>query len=263
MFKISIIPDTNILISNLELIRGLYESGPPFPYTVNFARTVLEELDSMKTRKAEARNAIRFVEQVSGLIKTEIEGKIDDRKVEVVVEGRDTIDPKNNDDRILNYCCKLENPIFLTNDKAFYLKCQSFNIKAVLVDGESRNEVVPKILKEFSIEEARSFQDLSENYIEKIKQLIKITIVPTIIEILRRELGENYEMILNKTFTLESYLELVLKNFFLFTNFLPARSKEIIREFLQKLRNKDVERVKELASPICMIFRKPFPINEL
>ncbi len=102
MFKISIVMDTNVMLSNLELIKQLYNCQMPLPYTINYSKTVVTELENLKKSKVEARNAIRFLESIVHSLKTEIEGRIDDRKVEGVMETRDPIKITNNDDKILN-----------------------------------------------------------------------------------------------------------------------------------------------------------------
>ncbi|KAM0680257.1 RNA endoribonuclease [Glugoides intestinalis] len=263
MFKISIVPDTNILISHLDIVKMLYVSGLPVPYTLNFSKTVLDELDNLKTRKVEARNAIRFIESISTSLKTEIEGKIDDRKLDIVIDGPDQIEPKNNDDRILNYCFQLENPLLLTNDKAFYLKCQSFNIKALIVEKVQESDFIEELLKEFEIENTSMKNEYNQCYIKHIKELIRITIGPVISQILYREVGENVDMAFRSSFSLEEELEFVIKNFILFKNFLPGKSQDIIKDFLKAVKEEDKKKIKGLVHPICMLFRKTFPEDRL
>lgn len=263
MLKISIIPDTNVLLSNLELIKELYNSKLPVLYSVNFSKTVLDELDKMKTKKAEARSAIRFIESISSSLKTEIEGKVDDRKVDVVVEGRGAIRPKNNDDKILNYCFQLENPIFLTNDKAFCLKCQSFNIKSIKVDDVKIEDLILSITKEFGIEHTKALDEYRHRYIDRLKRTVEVTIQPTITEILCKELGNGFELVIRQDPTLEHYLEIVKTNFVIFRKYFPTHTPKIIDEFLVALRNEDTEKIKSLAHPICMLFRQSFPEDAL
>ncbi|ELA42357.1 uncharacterized protein VICG_00455 [Vittaforma corneae ATCC 50505] len=263
MLKISIIPDTNVLLLNLELVKGLYSSKLPILYSINFSRTVLEELDKMKAKKVEARNAIRFIESISSSLKTEIEGKIDDRKVDVVIETRETIQPKNNDDKILNYCFQLENPIFLTNDKAFCLKCQSFNIKSIKVENMGIEDLISSIMKKLGIEDARILKECRHGYIDRLKRIVEATIQPTIIEILYKELGDGFDLVVQQNPTLEHYLEIIKTNFIIFRRYFPTRTPKIIDEFLVALRNEDMEKAKDLAHPICMLFRKSFPRDAL
>lgn len=254
MLKISIVPDTNVLLSDLELVKQLYTHHIPILYTVNFSRTVLEELDWQKTKMVEARNAIRFIESVSSSLKTEIEGKVDERRMDVEVEAREKIEPKNNDDRILNYCFQLENPILLTNDKAFILKCESFNIKSVKIDGLAVDEVIFSILKVTGLADVPAM----DSYIERVKVVVEATIRPTIVMILYRELGESVTSALHQGSGLEFYLGLVKTNFNIFKNYISSQAPKVIDEFLSAIANKDVLKVKKLLHPICMIFRQSF-----
>lgn len=261
MFKISIVPDTNVLISNLDLVKYIYVSGISMPYTVNFSRTVLEELDSLK-KNVGARNAIRFIESVSSSMKTEIEGRLDDRKLEVVVEPRDPVQESNSDDKILNYCLRLENPVFLTNDKAFYLKCMSSNIVAIAVDSKAPETVACEIERAVGLDHDR-VREANMTRIGELKNAVQTTIEPVIFEILLRELGAGCELVLKENSTLEHLLGVVQNNFFLFRGFLPQRSPKIITEFLECLKSEDLKKSKELARLVCSFFRKVLPHDSL
>jgi len=259
MIKISIVPDTNILISSLEIVKGLYSCSFNAQYTVNFSKTVLNELDGLKKKSVHARNAIKFIESVTDLLKTEIEGKIDERKMDVVVNVRELITTQNNDDKILNYCFQLENPVFLTNDKAFILKCDSHNIKSVKVEDKKLSAIVKEIHKLFGLNTADKQNEAKKAFIEHLKQSVKATIEPCFIDILSKELGNNFEIMLKEDTTLEFYCNLVVKNFFLFKNFLPQKSPKIIKEFVDSLKTKDLPRIKHLAGVVCHLFRKTLP----
>lgn len=256
MFKVSIIPDTNVLISNLELVKYIYSCDISVPYTVNFSKTVLNELDNLKKKNVGARNAIRFIEGVSGSLKTEIEGKVDDRKLDVVVESRNPVHESNSDDRILNYCFQLENPVFLTNDKAFYLKCVSFNVATIVVDSKRPREVLSEIEKAIGLDSVDRLREAGAACIEKLKNAVKTAVEPVILGILSRELGTGHELMLEESNTLEHLLGLVQNNFFLFRDFLPRRSPKIIAEFQECLGSENLKKSKELARLVCSLFRK-------
>jgi hypothetical protein len=321
MFKVSIVPDTNILLSELNLIKLLYSSKFPFIHTVNYSKTVISELEVKKTFKVEAREAIRFIEEISMSLQTEIEGKMDERKVEIEIIQRNPVIEKCNDDKILNYLFKLENPILLTNDKAFHLKCISFNIKSILIGKKKIGELITEICREFGMSGMDSddsidsvAMDNTKNDIErsianakakklkktnaavlkpenktkntaktagkscgksdakagekvnqkavsisKIKNSLKNTLLPTIILILERELGLNYELSIDPDSDLVFYLDFVVKNFHLFRNFLPSKTVNIITKFLKSLNEGNIEEIRQMIHPICMIFRKSAP----
>lgn len=259
MFKISIVMDTNVMLSNLELIKQLYNCQMPLPYTINYSKTVVTELENLKKSKVEARNAIRFLESIVNSLKTEIEGRIDDRKVEVVIETRDPIKITNNDDKILNYCFQLENPILLTNDKAFYLKCVSFNIKAIVVGNKSIKDLISAILQEFGMVGREAFKEVQSSYVSRIRASLKKTLLPSFFLIIQRELGVNYDLVVKPDEELDYYLDFVVKNFFLFRNFLPGNAPEIIKKFLKNLKEENIDDIKDMIHVICMIFRKSAP----
>lgn len=261
MFKISIVPDTNVLLSHLDLIKQLYITKFPFLFTLSFSKTVLSELDSLKKDKIDARNAIRFIESILESLKTEIEGRIDDRRIDVVVEAREAITPTNNDDKILNYCFQLENPILLTSDKILHLKCKSANIKSIQTSNVKAKDIASLILKEFEINDSVILYEENEEKMDKLKRIIEITIQPTITGILKSEIGTKYEVKIPKNSNLENYLEVVKKNFKLFKNFLPKNALKIIDEFLSAIENNNFQKAYDLSHPICMVFRQAFPSN--
>lgn len=231
----------------------------PLPYTINYSKTVVVELENLKKSKVEARNAIRFIESVATSLKTEIEGMVDDRKIDVIIETRQPIKVTNNDDKILNYCFGLENPILLTNDKAFYLKCISFNIKAVVVGDKDTKELISAVLKEFGMTGKEAVKEIQTGYISRIRLSLKKTLLPSIILILQRELGTNYDLVVKPDEPLDYYLDFVVNNFFLFRNFLPGNAPEIIKKFLKNLKEEKIDEIKDMIHVICMIFRKAAP----
>lgn len=263
MIKISIVLDTNVLLTRLDLVKELYACSLNACYTINFAKTVLNELDGLKKKNVQARNAITFIESVANLIRTEIEGKIDDRKMDIVVDERNPIVPNNNDDKILNYCFQLENPIFLTSDKAFILKCDSFNIKSIKVDNKNLNTIIKEIHKAFGLNSPKKQQEAKDAIIERMIHAIKETIEPVFIEILARELGPNYGVILDRNNAMDFYCDLIINNFCLFEDFLPHKSPKIFKEFKECVRCKNLPRLRQLAPIICLLFRRNMPDNIL
>ncbi len=146
MLKASIVPDTNVFISNLDMLRDLIKEKFPVLVTINISSIVIKELDTLKKMHTSARKAIRFIESHISDLNVEIEGKVDDRKIEVEYICEESIEEKNNDDKILNYALKLENPILLTNDIGFALKCQSFNILVIKVGKNKITAIVDEIM---------------------------------------------------------------------------------------------------------------------
>lgn len=259
MIKISLVPDTNVLISNLDIIKKLYKCNLNVLYSINYSKTVIEELDNLKKKSVQARNAIKYIDEVSKDFKTEIEGKIDDRKMDVVVESSSLIKEKNNDDKILNYCLAIENPIFLTNDVILCLKCESVNLKCIKVEKKDIKKIVSEIHKIIGLQGDEKLKQAQCDLLEVIKDDIRRAIEPRILDILHKNLGENYKLLLNEPPTLEFYLKLVKNNFFLFKAFVPKGSANIIDEYLVLFKNKNINKIKELSGTICVIFNTNIP----
>lgn len=258
MLKISIVPDTNILLTDLSLIEYLYHSQFEIQHTINYSKTVLNELDYLKKSNHCARKAIKYIESVSTFLQTEIEGRLDERKLDIVIESKEPIKPKNNDDKILNYCFQLENPILLTNDRAFFLKCNSYNIKSIIVNEKSPITVVAEIYDILGIRKAIQVTETELIEIEMVKESIKSLIRPQILSIL--ESGGNPEVfsMLDPSKTLEDHLKMVMFHFAFFSGFLPQDSPKIIDEFLKTLESNDINSIKQQASNICFLFRTKY-----
>lgn len=107
----------------------------------------------------------------------------------MVIDARVLNKPQHNDDRFLNYCYRLENPIFLTGDKLLHLKSQSINIKSIQVSNMKSNVLETRILKELGISDFGAPKTENEENLEKLKRIAEITIQPTITAIIRSELG--------------------------------------------------------------------------
>lgn len=253
MLKISIVPDTNVLMDSLDIVQGLYSSPINSSFTINYAKMVLTELDKLKF-KINARKAIKFIDTVSEEFKTEIEGKFDDRKMEVAVAHVQPIIETNNDDKILNYCLTLENPILMTNDVALILKCQANNLACLKIANKTLKMIVGEInhlLGFGSSEEIKS----KDKCLAELKNSIKILIQPHMIYILYQKLGENYYMVFNINSNLEYYVEFIGKQFFLFTDYLPNKSRKFIFNFLHILKSKNIDEIKNQAKILCLMFR--------
>lgn len=228
MQKISIVPDTNTFINNLSILKDLFVYDFPCMSTFNISRTVIRELDNLKNDKLGARDAIKFIESISCSIKTEIEGHIDDRKIDIEVVGNGPIKESNNDDKILNYIFKLENPILLTNDVAFALKANAFNIKYIMLDKCSLSSTIDKINSlicgnpidcgnsevDALIAENRQIVILFDNMKINMKSIIE----PIIHQIFYKEFGDSHTLLITGDFSLEKYLELVVQNTFFLKN---------------------------------------------
>lgn len=273
MIKISIVPDTNVFISSLTVVEVILQHEFPWLCTLNISRTVLDELDSMKGSKQAARKAIKYIQSIALSLKVEIEGRIDDRKIDVEIECKESVKEKSNDDRILNYLFKLENPVLVTNDVSFSLRCQSFNIYVVSARENRADVVISRILSCFGVSEQGGeptagqvretangpgaagispLQDISN--IENFKQEFKNLIEPIICQILLSEVGEGYRVLLTGPLTLEYYLEFMAGHYGLFKSYFPKNCCPVIEKFLAALRNRNMRQVSLNAKVLLVAF---------
>lgn len=289
MLKVSLIPDTNALMSNLPLIRDIMNYPFPITCTLNIARVVIQELDKLKTSKKEAREAVAYLASIALSIRTEIEGYVDDRKMAVEILGSTVISEQNNDDKILNYIFKQENPVFLTNDTAFALKCHSFNIFVIMPRHNSSDFVILKILELFgipmteavpvsapAIKPVATAKPKTPSPVKAAKKVGKVAvttqvntadmeiiengltqfIIPIIHQILYREVGEQYALLfIGRKLDLRFYLSLVIQNFYIFKPYLPKGTISIIQEFFSATKKKDSVKMRKEGEAIYAIFR--------
>lgn len=162
MLKVSIVPDTNVFTSNLDIIQKIFDYEFPMICTINISRTVLDELDAGKTKNMNVRKAIRYIESIALSLKTEIEGRVDERKIDIEIPCEQSIEENSNDDKILNYVLKLENPILLTNDVVFSLRCVSFRIMVIKVSENTAFGIINQILTIFKPDGVDAGQTMNE-----------------------------------------------------------------------------------------------------
>lgn len=271
MIKISVVPDTNVFISNLAVVEVILRHEFPWLCTLNISRTVLDELDSMKGSKPAARKAIKYIQSVALSLRVEIEGHVDDRKIDVEIECKDSVREKSNDDRILNYIFKLENPVLVTNDVSFALRCRSFNIYVVSAEENMPDLVISRILGCFGVSgnagappgEQTQPSDIgvagisplrSTNDIENFKQEFKGLIEPIICQILLEEMGEGYTALLTGRPSLECYLRLIKSRYYLFRSYFPRSCCSVIEKFLAALKGKNIKEIISHGKVLLVVF---------
>ncbi|KAH9410555.1 hypothetical protein HK407_12g16840 [Ordospora pajunii] len=260
MLRISIVPDTNVFILHLDMIRKLYEDEFPIDVSMSISKVVLQELDHNKGKMAEARKAIRFLEKVYNASITELEGKLKDSSMDVVDGGKPMPEVHNNDDKILSFASKQIHPVVLTSDKAFYLKSKCYNVESILMQSLSYEQLKIKILgiytgiEPMDIDEENSKLDGDE----KIKELIRDKLLPTILLIMEKSIGRPYVLFFPddlKAVTLEFLLDLIIKENGLFHPYLPRKSREIVQGLKKKFKNAKGEELLRLGSELLMMFR--------
>lgn len=260
MLRISIVPDTNVFISHLDIVKRLYEDEFPVDVIMSISRVVLRELDYNKGKMMEAREAIRFLEKVYNAPITELEGRLRDSSMDVVDCAKLIPNTKNNDDEILNFASKQIHPVILTGDKAFYLKSKCYNIESVLVHSLGYEDLKLKILKIYTGVEPMDIDEDSSKpgEDEKTKEQIRDRLFPVVLTIMERSIGKAYVLFFPndlKMITLDFLLSLIIKENYLFRPYLPRRSKEIIQNLKEKIKDAHGKELHALGSELLMLFR--------
>ncbi|ADM12517.1 uncharacterized protein Eint_110150 [Encephalitozoon intestinalis ATCC 50506] len=260
MLRISIVPDTNVFISHLEVIKRLYEDEFPVDVIMSISKVVLRELDYNKKKKVEAREAIRFLEKVYNAPITELEGRLKDSTMDLVDTTKLIQNTKNNDDEILNFASKQVHPVILTDDKAFHLKSKCYNIASILVHDLAYEDLKFKILKIYTGVEPMDIDEDSNrpDEDEQMKEQIRDKLFPVVLTIMEKGIGKPYALFFPndlRMITLDFLLDLIIKENYLFRPYLPRRSKEVVQSLRERIKNAHGEELHSLGSELLMLFR--------
>ncbi|KAL6122660.1 hypothetical protein NUSPORA_00186 [Nucleospora cyclopteri] len=248
MLKISVVPDTNVFISHLEFVNRLINANLPAYLTINVSKAVIEELDLFKKDQENASKAVKMILQ-NDSDRIELQGYKDERRVEVEVTSKGEVPVKNNDDRILNYAMELENPVILTNDQLFIVKCKTKNVRAISVESNDEITVLNGILNIVGI----NVKEVDDGVYDKL-EVLRCKLLPIIKEILFKELGQTYVLLIEKE-DLLFLLKLILDNFFLFKNYLPKTSRSLLNKFKKAVSMNNTENINKELPLIYSLFR--------
>jgi rRNA-processing protein FCF1 len=259
MIRISIIPDTNIFIDRLEVIRGLYEEEFPIELSMSIPKIVLRELDHKKKDSYEARNAIRFLEEIVGkLDRAELEGARNDSAMDVVSDSCIVDEVKNNDDRIIRFASERVNPVVLTNDKALHLKAKAHSIKSVMTANLSYEDIKYQILGAYTNIERMDVIEHEQPGNGAIKDHVKAKLFPVVIQIMEKHLGKPYVLFFPdnpQDVDLDFLLNLIIKEYYVFHSYIPRSSKNILEKIKKDMEKARGEELKRLGSKLLMLFR--------
>ncbi len=246
MKKISIIPDTNVLLSNLGFFINIIDIESDFIMAICISRTVLHEMDSLKENK-KARKAIAFLSNKQEHSRLEFEGYDKSDQIEVDFEPKKPIKPNNNDEEILNYALSLENPIIISNDNNFNLKCKSHNTTCINVNQMGEIGTFNIILKSA---ESKVSSNPMEEIIEQVER-IRVELFKIVKETLIKELGELQSKLFLKNDDIKSLLLMITKEFSMFKSHFPSSSQSLFKKFYHKIDQENIEGIKEMLP--CML----------
>lgn len=252
-----------MLVSNLDVIIGLLEIPLPEGSTICVSRTVIRELDSLKTKLAGARSAIRFLQATTNFVRMQIEGIENENRMESESELLGKIKEQNNDDQIINYIFKQENAVLLTNDVAFALRCNTYSIKSIEVKGKSAGEIAREILVYFEMEMPGLVEEPEQECsLQTLKLTVKLAIESRIKEITIKELGPESDIIFERMSCLEDYIHHIIRNYFIFQRHLPKKSRKILQNYSTELKNGNYEIIYDQSKGICKLFDVKLQINQ-
>jgi rRNA-processing protein FCF1 len=260
MIRISIVPDTNIFIDRLEVVRRLYEEEFPVELSLSIPKVVLGELDHLKKESYEARSAIRFLEEIIGRFdRAELEGAKNDSVMDMV-GGPCVIDEvKNNDDRIIRFASERVNPVILTNDKALYLKTKAYSIKSIMATGLSYDDIKYQILGAYThIERMDVIEHDQPSSSSAIKDRVRNKLFPVVIQIMEKHLGKPYVLFFPdnpQDADLGFLVSLIIKEYYIFQSYIPRSSKKILEKIRMDMEKAEGEELKGLGSKLLMLFR--------
>lgn len=253
MIRLSLVPDTNIFIDNLTFLSALVENELDFILKICISKIVISELDNLKNEKIDARRAIEFLYENSDNMNIEIEGRQDDRFIEVDYAKQEPIIPKNNDEMILNYCLSLENPIILTQDKGFILKCKSKNLYNINTAKYNIVDIYNKICSQASLHGGpiSTFDNLEkmDNFRLKLSDFVRA--------VLLHEVGEPIDIYIEDE-NLDTLCLIILNNFSMFDKFIPKCSKDMLRTFLKFIQASNLNEVIKMLPEMFALFRFSF-----
>lgn len=264
MVRISLIPDTNIFISHLDILNKFCDDsieGLPVEFGICIPAIVIRELDFQKKDSHKARDAIRFIENLLPDMKVlRLEGFSNKADMDVVSGNLIVKDVENNDDKIIKYASQRVNPIILTLDKGLYIKAKTYDLKALLVSGLTYEEIKNKIIKDYTKMEPMDIiddhTDLSSD--SAIINHTKKKLLPVVLTIMQQAIGETYVLFFPdpyESITLEYIVKLIIKEFFLFSPYLPKSSLKLVKELNEEINNNKGNDLKKSCSKLLMLFR--------
>lgn len=250
---ITIIPDTNVLINSLEIIKRFLEEDHLYHIRIYILRNVLIELDKLKMKLPKAKRAISFIKDFRGE-NLDIEGSVNDKKMDIVDDMPD-LPNIPVDLLIVKSAANIENSVILTADKNMILFCRSKNVKAIYTGDISYEKLKLEIyISHTNMEE----MEIIEESLVCDKKLTEQCLRPTMLRIIEQEIGPGVELYRDKisNYTIEQLIDFIIKNFCLFEKFISKNSKRILIQFNRDLRDKDhKDDIKKGLQNILTIFR--------
>ncbi|KAF7683123.1 hypothetical protein TCON_1671 [Astathelohania contejeani] len=264
MSIINIIPDTNVLIKNLNLLKACLNHKSNVLIRICINKVILNELDSHKTSIQGARDAVRFVMKHIAGTRVVVEGYENPNFMELeyagsrCLTGKDVKDLQTgtNDDQILGYAIHQENPILLTNDKLLALKAKLYHLKYLLIEDIKEDEIIDKIYTIMNNKYLQTITNESTKIDKYIRQVLDV-IIPIVEYLLRDKLGDVYKYYIpdnREEISLDNILLIVVKHFHIFDDYIPRLSLKFIKDILKRIKENKIS--KNDLETLLVIFRR-------
>lgn len=240
--------DTNVFIDSLEGLKGASRILNPMNIKFLVPWVVTRELDSLKTTRKSARDALKFIEEESNRINAKVK-----------VEPQTNLKCDQNDDSIAVTCQMNKIYLLLSNDRALRIKVQAYGIPAISTYGKSPEKLAREIkenLGSIDFMEFEIHEDTVTPHQSMQASVAEAIYVQKIVPTMKKEIGEDlvsFYMPQEARSSLSLLIRQVVKHFSLFSSILPVTSKRI----LQKISGADISY--EDAERLFLIFGLEIP----
>ncbi|KAI5170693.1 hypothetical protein NEFER03_0152 [Nematocida sp. LUAm3] len=215
--------DTNVFLDSLEILRkvAVYMESLHMKFFV--PSIILRELDILKVRSPEARNALRYIEEES-----------QKNNSQIVLDKYVSKDGKINDDIFLVACTRNNVSVYLTNDTCLRIKVQAVEYASISTINKNAEELFIEIrgsvkdveFMDYALNEEVNFP---EGKIEE--KLAHWIYIKKVHPVLSRELGPNlisHYVPDNVSSSIKELLSYITKNYSMFDGVFPRYGKKIL-----------------------------------
>ncbi|TBU08269.1 PIN domain-containing protein [Hamiltosporidium magnivora] len=231
---IYIIPDTNVFLSNLDILKNIVKTKSKLKVCILVSSVILDELDNKKKRLVKAREAIRFIEILTKQKKLMIHNEFSEENINIqytsetkyLEDQSNNLKGGNNDEKILAVALHYHRCIKFKSRKGFN--------KFILIGEMTNDEFILKFTNFF---EKKPLEDTYLNLREIIEEKVKNLIMPLVLNLVYEKIGSAMKFYFPEDsiqINLSLLLDVIVKHFHLFSDFLPKFSFEKFK----KIRNK-------------------------
>lgn len=245
--NLHIIADTNMYLSKLDMLQRLLDDEYPFFPVLCILNIILEELDRKKSMKA-TRDAIRFLDSQR------------DNAHLLFLDKTDIVLPNvtNNDDVIIELAKHVQNSVLITQDILMSIKAQQRGVICILVGKKHADyeQVKKQIVKAVGVDSVETYKrnTLGQSYLlDRTRDLLLYPILRRLYE----AMGDSFTYFLScqiSELSLNDLLNIVIKHYSLFQNYIPKYSDAVIRKLMKNIEEKDTKEMRSTLGLVLAIF---------